>query len=89
MYLYLIVLLKIGKKQMFLPQIKRFGTINTLQEEKTLSPDSTRPRYFFKDHQIIITKDKKKVVVCNQFIHSSFLEFVVLAKDLGYEVKTS
>ncbi|MFL3663679.1 MAG: hypothetical protein ACJ04Q_06745 [Flavobacteriales bacterium] len=70
----------------FPPQVKRFGTINILSDAKALSPDSTRPRYFFKEHQIITTKDKQQVVVCNQFIHSSFLEFVVLAKELGYVI---
>lgn len=70
----------------FPPQVKRFGTINTLAAAKVLSPDSTRPRYFFKEHQIITTKDKQQVVVCNQFIHSQFLEFIVLAKELGYVI---
>jgi len=73
-------------EQVFPPLVKRFGTINTLKEAKALSPDSTRPRYFFKEHQIITTKDKQQVVVCNQFIHSQFLEFVVLAKELGYVI---
>ena len=71
-------------EQVFPPLVKRFGTLNTLAEAKTLSPDSTRPRYFFKEHQIITTSDKKQIVVCNQFIHSQFLEFIVLAKALGY-----
>ena len=70
----------------FPPQVKRFGTINNMTEAKVLSPDSTRPRYFMKDHQIVTTKDKTQVVVTNQWIHSAFLEFVVLSKALGYVI---
>lgn len=73
--------------QVFPPIVKRFGIVNTIEKAKVLSPDSTRPRYFFKGHQIITTKDKQQVVVCNQFIHSNFLEFIVLAKEeLGYVI---
>lgn len=69
----------------FPPQVKRFGTINTLEKAKVLSPDPQRPRYFFKDEDVISLKNQK-VVVTNQWTNSAFLEFVVLVKGLGYVI---
>lgn len=67
----------------FPPQVKRFGTINLLSEAKELSPDPKRPRYFFKDEDMIKLKNQS-IVVTNQWTHNAFLEFVVLVKELGY-----
>ncbi len=70
----------------FPPQIiKRFGIINLLASAKELSPDPKRPRYFFKDEDVISLKNQK-VVVTNQWTHSAFLEFVIVAKELGYVI---
>lgn len=69
----------------FPPQVKRFGTINILSAAKEISPDPKRPRYFFKDEDVISLKNQK-VVVTNQWTHSAFLEFVVLVKELGYKI---
>ena len=69
----------------FPPQVKRFGTINLLNDAKALSPDPKRPRYFFKDEDMISLK-KQKVVITNQWTQSAFLGFVVLAKGLGYVI---
>ncbi|MBI2279162.1 MAG: hypothetical protein HYU68_00490 [Bacteroidetes bacterium] len=69
----------------FPPQVKRFGTINLLSEAKELSPDPKRPRYFFKDEDVIKLKNQS-IVVTNQWTHSAFLEFVVLVKALGYVI---
>lgn len=70
----------------FPPQVKRFGTINTLEKAQELSPDPQRPRYFLKEQDVINLKNQK-VVVTNQWTHSAFLEFVVLVKDLGYKIE--
>ncbi len=72
----------------FPEQVKRFGTINTLEKAQELSPDPQRPRYFFKEQDVINLKNQK-VVVTNQWTHSAFLEFVVVTKELGYKIEPS
>ncbi|MCW8896866.1 MAG: hypothetical protein OQJ96_13465 [Flavobacteriales bacterium] len=73
-------------EKIFPPLIKCFGVVNTIEQARLLSPDPKRARYFFKEEHIITTKDKQRVVVCNQFVYSAFLEVLVIAKDLGYVV---
>ena len=69
----------------FPPHVKRFGTINILSAAKELSPDPKRPRYFFKDEDVIRLKNQK-VVVTNQWTETVFQEFFVNAKQLGYKI---
>lgn len=65
--------------------MKRFGTINILSDAKEISPDPKRPRYFFKDEDVISLKNQK-MVVTNQWTHSAFLSFIIQVKELGYNI---
>jgi len=73
-------------EKVFPPLVKRYGILNTLEKAKELSPD--RPRYFMKDNQILITKDKVNVVVTNQWVHEKFIEFVEFSKRINYIIKS-
>ena len=71
--------------KMFPSKVKRYGTINSLDKAIVLSTDPKRPRYFFKNEDVISLKNQK-IVVTNQWTQSDFLEFLALAKGLGYVI---
>lgn len=71
----------------FPPEIvSRFGVAALLSKAETLNGND-RVRYHMKDHMILTTSDKKKVVVTNQWSLDRFLKFAEAAAKLGYKVK--
>jgi hypothetical protein len=66
--------------------LKRFGPCRELQNSIELS--GARPRFFNQNEaDYIILKDKKTLVVCNQWTSDNIQPFLKHAKALGYKIK--
>lgn len=63
--------------------VSKWGVTETLSKAK----EHDRQRYFTKDDQILITKDKKKIAVTNQWDSSRFTAFLDVAAQFGYKIK--
>ena len=66
--------------------LKKYGVV---QDEKTAREISGEKydRYFFKTEYAIMLKDKKTVVVCNQWTLDNIQPLIKVAKELGYKIK--
>jgi hypothetical protein len=63
--------------------VSKWGVTETLSKAK----EHDRQRYFTKNDQILVTKDKKRVCVTNQWDASRFAAFLNVAAQLGYKIK--
>lgn len=67
--------------------VQRFGIVRTVDEAKALCTDG-RPRYYStKPEQILRTADNFDVVVTTQWTLDRFINFIVIADKLGYQIK--
>lgn len=62
--------------------VSRWGITESLSKAK----EHDRQRYFTADSQILVTSDKKKMAVTNQWDASRWAAFLEVAKKLGYKV---
>jgi hypothetical protein len=65
--------------------LKRFGSHQEIEKARELS--GARDRYFFKEEDQIKLKDKKVIVVCNQWTSENIQPFLKIARSLGYKIK--
>lgn len=67
--------------------VQRFGIVRTLDEAKAICTDG-RPRYYStKPEQILRTADNLQVVTTTQWTLDRFVNFIVIADKLGYQIK--
>jgi len=63
--------------------VSKWGVTETLSKAR----EHDRQRYFTKDNQVLVTKDKKKLCVTNQWDASRFAAFLDVAAQFGYKIK--
>jgi hypothetical protein len=67
--------------------LKRFGVFQ--DEDTARSIQGARDRYFWKEEHQIKLKDKKVIVVCNQWTSENIQPFLKTARALGYKIKAA
>ncbi len=74
-------------QEVFPPTLmKRFGVFSNESDAKKLS--GSKPRYFMKAEQLIKIKGQKEpIAVCNQWTAALMVNFLSVAKGLGYKIK--
>lgn len=72
-------------RQIFPDEIHRsYGVVALIEEAKE---KGGAKRYFFKEEQLLQTKDNYKIAVCNQWDISNISPILEIAKNQGYQVE--